>query len=149
VSSKEANDGGKIFYAMKKEVENAINQREALPEFQDMVLEILEMNFVQQYTDYEMKHKGELTFATQWPAKLDGKITLENKCSAKDPFANGFSFKISRTDDSVSSEPDEPRVDDDDAMPEPELKDIAKDITEPKRKAEPEQTIGLGREKRK
>lgn len=112
VASKEANDGGKIFYAMKKEVEIAVNDRDALPEFKDMVLEILEMNFVQQYTDYQAKHTGELTFATQWPAKLDGKITLENKCSAKGPFDNGFSFKIGRVDDSVSAEPGEPAVDD-------------------------------------
>lgn len=111
VASKDANDGGKIFYAMKKEIEIAINERDALPEFKDMVLEILEMNFIQQYTDYENKHKGELTFATQWPAKLDGEVTLENKCSAKDPFANGLSFKLGRVDDDVSSEPGEPRVD--------------------------------------
>jgi len=111
VASKDATDGGKIFYAMKKEIEIAINARDALPEFKDLVLEILEMNFVQQYTDYENKHKGELTFATQWPAKLDGKVTLENKCSAKDPFANGLSFKLGRTDNSVSSEPGEPEVD--------------------------------------
>lgn len=111
VASKDANDGGKIFYAMKKEVEFAVNDKNALPEFASMVLEILEMNFVQQYTDYENKHKGEFTFATQWPAKLDGKITLENKCSAKGPFDNGFSFKLGRTDDSVSAEPGEPEVD--------------------------------------
>lgn len=111
VASKEANAGGKIFYAMKKEIELAINDRDALPEFKDMVLEILEMNFVQQYTDYENKHKGELTFATQWPAKLDGEVTLENKCSAKDPFANGLSFKLGRTDNSVSDEPGQSSVD--------------------------------------
>ena len=102
VDSKEATPGGKILYAMKKEVAEAINEKNALPEFRSMVLEILEMNFIQQYTDYGKKHTGEFTFATQWPAKLDGKITLENKCSAKDPLANAFSFKLGRTDDSVS-----------------------------------------------
>jgi len=139
-------DGGKLIYGIKKEVAEAVNKRDAIPGFSAAVLQILEMNFIQQYTDYS---NGELTFATQWPAKLDGDISIENKSSASEPTAGGFSFKLGRTDDDVSSEPDEPRVDDDDAMPEPELKDIAKDITEPKRKAEPEQTIGLGREKRK
>ena len=111
VASKEANDGGKFIYAMKEEIADAINNRDALPEFRTMVLELLEMNFVQQYVDYEAKFKNELSFATQWPAKLDGKITVEHKSSAKDPGNGAFSFKLSRTDDSVSSEPDEPEVD--------------------------------------
>jgi hypothetical protein len=112
VASKEANDGGKFLYAMKEEIVDAINNKEALPEFKAMVLELLEMNFVQQYVDYEKKHKNELTFATQWPAKLDGKVSVEHKSSAKDPGNGGFSFKLGRTDDSVSSEPGEVEVDD-------------------------------------
>ena len=112
VASKEANDGGKFIYAMKEEIADAINNRDALPEFRTMVLELLEMNFVQQYVDYEAKFKNELSFATQWPAKLDGKITVEHKSSAKDPGNGAFSFKLSRVDDSVSSEPDTPEVDD-------------------------------------
>lgn len=149
VASKEANDGGKIFYAMKKEVEFAVNDRDALPEFKDMVLEILEMNFVQQYTDYENKHKGEFTFATQWPAKLDGKITLENKCSAKGPFDNGFSFKIGRVDDSVSSEPG---VDPVDGPSEEDFGDAAAQIVggTSAKAGSPSKPIGdVGREKRK
>lgn len=112
VASKEANDGGKFIYAMKEEIADAINNRDALPEFRSMVFELLEMNFVQQYVDYQRKHTNELTFATQWPAKLDGKITVEHKSSAKDPGNGAFSFKLSRTDDSVSSEPGETEVDD-------------------------------------
>jgi hypothetical protein len=112
VASKEANDGGKFIYAMKEEIADAINNRDALPEFRSMVLELLEMNFVQQYVDYEKKHTNELTFATQWPAKLDGKISVEHKSSAKDPGNGAFSFKLGRTDDSVSSEPGETEVDD-------------------------------------
>ena len=148
VASKEANDGGKIFYAMKKEIELAINDRDALPEFRDMVLEILEMNFVQQYTDYENKHKGEFTFATQWPAKLDGKITLENKCSAKDPFSNGLSFKLGRVDDSVSDEPGVPSVDG--VGSEEDFGTAASKLTGgPDFSAPKSDTAGVGREKRK
>lgn len=148
VASKEANDGGKIFYAMKKEIELAINERDALPEFQAMVFEILEMNFVQQYTDYENKHKGELTFATQWPAKLDGKVTLENKCSAKGPFDNGLSFKLSRTDDSVSAEPGEPNVDG--PQDEPEFGDAAADIAGDVTSKTTKKEVGdVGRQKRR
>jgi hypothetical protein len=111
VASQTATPGGKIIYAIKREVADAINNKDALPEFGDMVLEILEMNFVQQYTDYQKRHKYEFTFETQWPAKLDGKVSLENKSSAKEPTTGGFSFKLGRTDDSVSYEPGEPKVD--------------------------------------
>jgi hypothetical protein len=141
-----ATDGGKLIYAIKKEVAEAINKREAIPSFGATVLQILEMNFIQQYTDYA---GGELTFSTQWPAKLDGEVTLENKSSASDPTAGGFSFKLGRTDNDVSSEPGEPRVDDLDDTPEPDLTDISQDIVEPKRKTKPEAPSGLGREKRK
>lgn len=141
-----ATDGGKLIYAIKKEVANAINNNDAIPEFADTVLQVLEMNFVQQYTDYS---GGELTFSTQWPAKLDGHITVENKSSASDPTSAGFSFKLGRTDDDVSSEPGEERIDGLDDTPEPELKDISKDIVEPKRREKPEVAMGLGREKRK
>jgi len=101
-------DGGKVVYAIKKEVQDAINNKEGLPEFKDAVLQILEMNFIQQYCDYK---GGELKFATQWPAKLDGDISVENKSSTTEPTAGGFSFKLGRVDDSVSSEPGVPEVD--------------------------------------
>lgn len=111
VKSAKATDGGKIIYSIKNEIRDAINDRDALPEFRDMILEILEMNFIQQYCDYEAKHTGELTFATQWPAKLDGEITVSHKSSANDPKSGGLSFKLGRTDDSVSAEPGEEPVD--------------------------------------
>jgi hypothetical protein len=113
-----------------------------------MVLEILNMNFVQQYTDYENKHTGELTFATQWPAKLDGIVSVENKSSAKDPRSGGFSFKLGRTDDDTGSEPGEPRVDDEGGF---DSSDVAQltggpDFSAPKANKE----VGdVGREKRK
>lgn len=120
VKSSKATAGGKIIYSIKNEICDAINDREALPEFRQMVLEILEMNFIQQYCDYEAKHTGELTFATQWPAKLDGEISVSHKSSANDPRSGGLSFKLGRTDDSVSAEPGEEPVDgldsDDDFM---------------------------------
>jgi len=151
VASKEATPGGKIVYGIKREVANAINKKNALPEFKSMVLEILEMNFLQQYTDFGKKHKNEFTFETQWPAKLDGKISLENKSSAKEPTTGGFSFKLGRTDDSVSSEPGEERVDgpDSDEDFKAGAKNIARGIkSEPETKTK--KPIGdIGREKRK
>jgi hypothetical protein len=104
-----------------------MNRKDAIPEFKDAIIQILEMNFIQQYCDYK---SGQLTFATQWPAKLDGKISVENKSSAIDPTAGGFSFKLGRTDDSVSSEPGEEPVDG--MENEPDLATAAKDVAEPK-----------------
>lgn len=102
---KDSSDGGKLVYAVKLAVMKAINEGNALPNFADVVLIILDKNFVQQYTDYE---KGELKFSTQWPAQLDGKITLESKSGATDPTKGGFSFKLSPTEGkSDLEEPDE------------------------------------------
>lgn len=153
VKSKEASNGGKILYAIKKEVAEAVNNRDALPEFRDMVLEILEMNFIQQYMDYEKKNKYEFTFETQWPAKLDGQVTLENKSSAKEPTTGGFSFKLGRTDSNVSDEPDEVRVDN--IEDEEDFVDMSAQITgtasgkSSKSKASAKPTVGdVGRKKR-
>ena len=153
VNSKEANDAGKFIYAMKEEIQSAINERDALPEFRAMVLELLEMNFVQQYVDYEKQHTSELTFATQWPAKLDGEVSVQHKSSAKDPGNGAFSFKLGRVDDSVSSEPGEPEVD---GVSTDDIEDVAQDIVEPSRRKEPKRkepvdtdTGGVGRKKRK
>ena len=151
VASETATPGGKIIYAIKREVADAVNNKDALPEFRSMVLEILEMNFVQQYTDYQKKNKYEFTFETQWPAKLDGKVSLENKSSAKEPTTGGFSFKLGRTDDSVSYEPGEPRVDDIDSVEdEEEFTKTAKDITTKSigRSKDKPQKTDVGRTKR-
>lgn len=151
VASKEASEGGKIIYAAKREVADAINNKNALPEFKDMILEILEMNFVQQYTDFEKKHIGEFTFETQWPAKLDGEVTLENKSSAKEPTSGGFSFKLGRTDASVSDEPGEPAVDDGFDVEEPvrkpgeKLKVVGKEVEKEKSDTEKDQDAGRRR----
>lgn len=140
-------EGGKVIYSIKKEVADAVNNKNGIPNFGDAVLQILEMNFIQQYTDYK---GGELTFATQWPAKLDGKISVENKSSSTEPTAGGFSFKLGRVDNDVSSEPGEPRIDD-----EPEdLAKAASSIVDKKLPIEPNKTnkvanMGVGREKRK
>ena len=86
-------DGGKLTYVTKQAVKNIVNSG-AVPEFQAAVLEILDYNFIQQYTSLVRK-SGALVFNTQWPAKLDGKITMENKSSAVDPGGGGFNFKLS------------------------------------------------------
>jgi hypothetical protein len=85
-------DGGKLTYVTKLAVMKIINSG-AVPEFQACVLEILDYNFIQQYTTIENK-TGKLRFVTQWPAKLDGKVTIETKSGGTDPTKGGFSFKL-------------------------------------------------------
>lgn len=93
VSSKTATPSGKLVYQIKNIVQNAVNNNDAIPGFRDLILQILEMNFIQQYADY---NNGTISFATQWPAKLEGDISLEHKSSAASPTDGGFSFKLGR-----------------------------------------------------
>lgn len=143
-----ATDGGKLIYSIKKEVADSINNKNGIPEFQSAILEVLEMNFIQQYTDYK---SGQLTFATQWPAKLDGIITVENKSSASDPTGGGFSFKLGRTDDSVSDEPGEPLVDEPEEkeeVPDEEILGVSRPGERAKTTRGEKAKAGAGRERR-
>lgn len=94
VHSEKASDGGKMVYVIKKTIAQLVNSKAVIPEFADTILQVLEMNFIQQYTDYHSN--GEITFATQWPSKLEGVVTMENKSSAIEPSSAGFSFKLGR-----------------------------------------------------
>lgn len=151
-----SSDGGKLAYVVKKAVMEAVNEGNALPEFQSVILEILDMNFIQQYTDLSTK-KGPktMTFATQWPAKLEGKVTLKSKSGATDPTKGGFSFKLGNTEPKTDiSEPDE-SVSDEKVTSNADLRTQAKkitkggskDITDLFKKPEPK-ADGVGRKKR-
>jgi hypothetical protein len=87
---KESSDGGKLHFVVKKVCMEQINNG-AIPEFEAAVLQILDYNFIQQYSTIK---GGVMTFKTQWPAKLDGKITVESKSGATDPTKGSFSFKL-------------------------------------------------------
>ena len=86
-------DGGKLTYVVKKAVSEIVNSG-AVPGFQAAILEILDYNFIQQYTKLANKKTGALVFTTQWPAKLSGHVTMEAKSSATDPTGGGFCFKL-------------------------------------------------------
>ena len=89
-------DGGKLTYVTKKAVSEIVNSG-AVPGFQAAILEILDYNFIQQYTNLVSKKTGALAFSTQWPAKLNGKVTMEAKSSATEPTGGGFCFKLGQT----------------------------------------------------
>ena len=94
---KPSSDGGKLVHAVKLAVMEAVNEGEAIPNFQEVILGILGMNFIQQYALMNSK-TGVMTFRTQWPAQLRGKVSLESKSGATDPRKGGFSFKLANTD---------------------------------------------------
>jgi hypothetical protein len=112
ISKEEGNgtDGGKLAYATKKAVIKAFNSGE-VPEFQAAILEILDMNFIQQYADSNSVRTGIVKFYTQWPAKLDGIVTVETKSAATDPSKGAFSFKLkppgSKADPMPNLDPDD------------------------------------------
>jgi hypothetical protein len=83
-------DGGKLTYVVKKAIMEMVNGG-AVPEFQGVILEILDYNFIQQYAK---AMRGKIQFSTQWPAKLDGVITMESKSGGTDPTKGGLSFKL-------------------------------------------------------
>lgn len=131
----ESSDGGKLMYLVKKAVVDMVNDSDAIPNYQGGVLEILDMNFMQQYATYKA---GKIVFTTQWPAKLDGKVTLESKSGSTDPTKGGFSFKLADTaqhDDNVDMYGDEGEAQDAldgaDSLGTRKLAGAAKDIINP------------------
>lgn len=151
-------DGGKLTYVVKSAVMNMINGG-AVPEFQAVILEILDYNFIQQYAAIK---RGVVSFSTQWPAKLNGKVTMESKSGGTDPTKGGFSFKLAPVgqssqpssepvdadDASVGNEPAHISADDLDAVTNaPRLKGPGAKVA--RSQAEPKTDVGtLGREKR-
>jgi hypothetical protein len=135
-------------YIVKKSVIDSVNENDAIPNYQGGVLEILDMNFMQQYATYK---GGKIVFTTQWPAKLDGKVTLSSKSGSTDPTKGGFSFKLEDTaehdkidmygDDSIAQD----QLSGDDPLGTNSLARAATDIVNPTRKPK---EVGT-REKRK
>ena len=75
-----------------------------VPEFQDVVLEVLDYNFIQQYAKVINK-SGVMEFHTQWPAKLDGVVTMESKSGGTDPTKGGLNFKLKPKGSKATPEP--------------------------------------------
>ena len=97
-------DGGKLTYVTKAAVMDIVNSGK-VPEFQAVVLEVLDYNFIQQYTTAS---GNTLVFNTQWPAKIDGKVSIESKSGGADPTKGGFSFKLKSKGDNDSVDAYEP-----------------------------------------
>jgi hypothetical protein len=96
-------DGGKLTYVVKDAVIKMVNGGD-VPEFQDVVLEVLDYNFIQQYAKVINK-SGIMEFYTQWPAKLDGVVTMESKSGGTDPTKGGLNFKLKPKGSKATPEP--------------------------------------------
>jgi hypothetical protein len=146
-------DGGKLTYVVKKAVIEMVNGG-AVPEFQETILEILDYNFIQQYAK---ALRGALAFSTQWPAKLDGVITMESKSGGTDPTKGGLNFKLSpagaaRSADDLMPDDEQLGLPTASAGPEADLDQFSQKRTQvtaaPKDTAEPDEK-SLGRKRRR
>ncbi len=147
-------DGGKLTYVTKTAVMDIINGGE-VPEFEAVVLEILDYNFIQQYATYQGNKTGVVAFSTQWPAKLDGKVTMESKSGGTDPTKGGFSFKLSPknapmpTADELMGDDEALELPGASAGPEGDLSDYETPRSKIKARREPQGTkTALGRSRR-
>ena len=88
-----ATPGGLIHYIITKDIMNAVNDRNAMPEFESLGREILQKNFIQIFA----RPKGtELGFDVLWPnvELATGKVKLYSKASANDPKKAKMSFSV-------------------------------------------------------
>ena len=91
--SETATPGGLIHYIMTRDIINAVNERNAFPEFESMAREILQKNFIQIFA----RPKGAvLGFDVLWPnvEMATGKVKLYSKASANDPKKAKMSFSV-------------------------------------------------------
>lgn len=86
-----ATDAGKLVHAVKLAVRDIVNSG-GIPEFEAAILEILDYNFIQQ--DTVVRKGGQMYFKTNWPAKINGRVTLELKSGGTDPTKGSFNFKL-------------------------------------------------------
>lgn len=84
-------EGGKLFYTAAKDLVDAINKSQPIPDFRQTILSILDMNFVQIFSRVA---GGKLTAKILWPGRVDGKVQLWTKAEAAAPSSAAFSFKV-------------------------------------------------------
>lgn len=105
VQKSSATDGGKIWYAVTKDVMDAVNKGDAVPELQPALIESLGYNFVQLYTNVR---DGRLVTEAFWPAKISGQVRLKTKGSATEPTKGKLSVEISPGGESLPEPGDTP-----------------------------------------
>lgn len=84
--------GGIIHTVVNKDMMAAVNKG-AIPNFRELVLEILGYNFVQLFSDFKGRNKL-LNVRVLWPAKIDGNVEVYSKSYAAEPGKAKLSFSI-------------------------------------------------------
>ena len=141
----DSTDGGKAWYAVITDIMTAINDDNALPDFQKAVIQSLGENFIQLYTKPQGKKLETTAF---WPAKIKGQAMLKSKGSSKDPVGNKISVEVSpgklssyTAPETTASEPTADMVAD--------LDDVAQQRSSVTARREPQgTTASLGRRRR-
>lgn len=88
-----ATPGGIVHYALTKVLVDAVNNNNAMPNFEPLAREILQKNFIQIFA----RPKGDvLNFDVLWPSKdlATGKIELYSKASSTEPGKAKLSFSV-------------------------------------------------------
>jgi hypothetical protein len=83
--------GGLLLYYMSQAVKTAVNENNALPNFETIAREILQRNFIQ----INATVGSNMNFSVLWPNRqmATGTITLESKTTASDPMQS-LAFRI-------------------------------------------------------
>jgi hypothetical protein len=91
LATSKATVGGKLAYAVTRDLVNVVNESNVLEDFRSTILELLEENFVQIYSRIV---RGKLTANVLWPGKIDGNVYLHTKIDPGNPGNAGLSFKL-------------------------------------------------------
>lgn len=86
-----ARKGGILMYATAKDLVETINANQPIPDFRQIVIDVLDMNFVQVFSRVT---GGQLKANILWPGKVDGNVLLWTKAEAAAPSSAGLSFKV-------------------------------------------------------
>ena len=86
-----ATAGGILMYATAKDLVDTFNNNQPIPDFRQVILKILDMNFVQIFSRVI---GGKLRAKVLWPGNIDGNVYLWTKAEAAAPSSAGFSFKV-------------------------------------------------------
>jgi Sec-independent protein translocase protein TatA len=88
-----ATPGGIIHYTLNKVLVDAVNNNNAMPNFEPLAREILQKNFIQIFA---RPKGGVLGFDVLWPSKdlATGKIELYSKASSTEPGKQKMSFSV-------------------------------------------------------
>lgn len=117
VAQGDSSDAGKAWYAVIKDVMHAVNDMDAIPDFQRAIIRSLGFNFIQLYSNL----RGDsLVSEAFWPATIKGKVRLKTKGSSKEPTKGKISVEISPSKDDIPNEPSAVAAPSDD-QDEPEL----------------------------